>query len=101
MADLHQRRKKWYSRIRSWNGYKQVEKYIPLKTTSKVEARIRHQIVEKHEKDIKEGLEFNFAWLSDSSITKISVKGLKYYIDEYLEKLQLKNTGHIDMLNSL
>ena len=77
MASLKKMRGKYYSRIRKWNGVKQVEKVIPLKTQNKTDARIRHAQVQKHEKDIKAGLEFDFPWFNDeSNITEIKPKRL-------------------------
>ena len=49
MASLRQRKNQYESRIRFWNGYRQTEKTIPLRTDSKVTALIRHKEVEKYE----------------------------------------------------
>jgi len=59
MASLRKRRNIWYSRIQTL-GQKEIN--IPLKTARKVEARLRHAIVEKAEEDIKSGLSFRFPW---------------------------------------
>ena len=63
MATLYKRRKQWVSRISKWNGIKKIITDIPLRTENKIVARTRHQKVEKLEKDIKNGLGFNFSWL--------------------------------------
>jgi|SaaInlStandDraft_4_1057021.scaffolds.fasta_scaffold18199_1 site-specific recombinase XerD len=61
-------------------------KNIPLNTKSKVEARIRHQQVQKVEKDIKDGLDFTFPWYSDSKgCTSIKILVLKDTVNEYLD----------------
>ncbi|MEE9167131.1 MAG: phage integrase N-terminal SAM-like domain-containing protein [Candidatus Neomarinimicrobiota bacterium] len=71
MASLKKRREMWYARVRIWNGFRQIEKQIPLRTKSKTEARVRLSEVEKLENDIKKGTEFSFAWLSGESRTKV------------------------------
>ena len=65
MASLRQRKNQYESRIRFWNGFRQTEKTIPLRTDSKTTALIRHKEVEKCEKDIKNGIEFEFSWLNE------------------------------------
>ena len=62
MAYLKPMRGKYYSIISIWNGVKQSSKTIPLKTKNKTDARLRHQIVEKYENDIKDGLDYLFPW---------------------------------------
>ena len=59
MATLYKRRKQWVARIQKWNGIKQIVSDIPLRTNSKLEARVRFQQVVKLEKDIKNGIKFN------------------------------------------
>ena len=53
------------------HGYKATEKSVPLRTSSKVTARERIAEVNKVEDDIKQGMEFSFPWLSDSTTTKV------------------------------
>ena len=67
MASLKQMRGKYYSRIRQWNGVKQIEKLVPLKTSNKTDARIRNSEVERYENDIKDGMEFEFSWLKENA----------------------------------
>ena len=82
MASLKQMRGKYYSRIRQWNGVKQIERLIPLKTSNKTDARLRHFEVEKYENDIKDGMEYRFAWLSNNCRTKV----VQYTISDAIEK---------------
>ena len=55
----------WYARVQWYEGKSRKEKYVSLKTTSKVTARERFAEVEKVEDDIKEGIEFSFPWIDD------------------------------------
>ena len=59
MASLKQMRGKYYSRIRQWNGVKQIERLIPLKTSNKTDTRIRQAQIEKVERDIKDEIEYD------------------------------------------
>ena len=62
----------WYARVRWYNDNNhEVEKQIPLRTKSKTTARQRLAEVDKDEKYIKAGLEFDFPWLNDDQITSI------------------------------
>lgn len=70
MASIRQIRKKWYARVSLWDGYRQTEKQIPLKTESKTTARIRLAEVNRHEKDIKAGVDVSFAWQNEEGIIK-------------------------------
>lgn len=70
MAGLRKRRNKWYARVSLWDGYRQKEKLIPLKTESKITARIRLAEVNRHEKDIKAGVDVSFAWQNEEGIIK-------------------------------
>ena len=73
MATLRKRRGHWYARVLWYkpNSDRQTERGIPLKTTSKVIARERLSEVNKVESDIKDGINFDFPWLSDSNTTKV------------------------------
>jgi len=71
MATLKKRRNVWYARIRKWNGYKQVEIQIPLKTDSKITARKRLSLINKVESDIKAGMCFSFPWMNESCSLKL------------------------------
>ena len=82
MASLKQMRGKYYSRIRQWNGVKQIERLIPLKTSNKTDARLRQAQIEKVEKDIKDGMEFEFAWLTKNCRTKV----IQFTISDAIEK---------------
>ena len=75
---------KYYSIINKWNGVKNDCEYIALKTSNKTDGRIRHSQVEKVEKDIKNGMKFDFSWLNDEGRTNIKVLTLMDVMDEYL-----------------
>ena len=84
MASLKQRRNKYYARVRSWDGIKQIEKQIPLKTINKTDALERLLIVNKYEKDIKDGIDIEFPWMNESGKTVIVRYTLEKAVDEYL-----------------
>ena len=85
MASLKQMRGKYYSRIRQWNGVKQIERLIPLKTSNKTDARLRHFEVERYEDDIKDGMEFDFPWLkANGGRTKPKTINLSACVDFFI-----------------
>ena len=96
MAGLKRIRGKYYIRVRKWNGYKQVETYIPTKTRLKCEAITRKIEVEKYESDIKDGTiqEFQFkelfGWLNGQGTTKLVKQRLDGAILDYLAYRQTK-----------
>ena len=93
MASLKQMRGKYYSRIRQWNGVKQIEKLIPLKTNNKTDARIRQAQIEKVEKDIKGGMEFEFPWMKENGgKTKVKPLSLSDAIDTFIKHRIKANT---------
>ena len=57
----------WYEK----GATRQTEKSVSLRTSSKVTAHERIAEVNKVEDDIKQGMEFSFPWLSDSTTTKV------------------------------
>ena len=73
MAYLKPMRGKYYSIISLWDGIKQSSSTIPLNTNSKTTARQRHAIVEKHEQDIKKGMEYIFPWQKDGGKTDVKL----------------------------
>ena len=85
MASLTKIRKKWYSRVSLWDGYRQTHKQIPLYTESKVTARVRLEEVNRYEKDIKNGLDYSFAWLNADGRTKIQRITLESTIPQYIK----------------
>ena len=84
MASIRKLRGKWYSRIQIWDGVKQKERLIPLKTSNKTDARVRNAQVEKVEQDIKNGIEYCFSWLSEKSITEVVQNTVESSIAAYL-----------------
>ena len=92
-ATLKPRRKKWYARVR-WSDQKgkRKEKQIPLKTSSKVTARLRLSEVNKVRKDITDGLQFIFPWMTDlGEETKLKRLTVFQAFDEY--QIHRKNDG--------
>ena len=86
MAGLRILRGKWYARSRwSKDGIKH-EKLIPLRTSSKVTARERIAEVNKVEDDIKQGMEFSFPWLSDSTTTKVQRCTIHAAVEQWLSQ---------------
>jgi len=86
MATLRNFRGKWYARSRWSNNGNKSEKLIPLRTSSKVTARERMAEVNKVEKDIKQGMDFIFPWLSDSSKTKVKRFTLQDAVNQWMSK---------------
>ena len=89
MASLINRRGKWYARVLWYeNTGIRKEKQVPLRTKSKVEARIRLSQVEKHRNEIVElsrnGENYNFPWMNDDGILKIDVFTFQDAIDEWI-----------------
>ena len=62
------------------------ENQVPLKTESKVVARERTSVVSKYESDIKAGMDFDFAWMSDDTTTKIKRFTLQDATDLWINK---------------
>ena len=86
MASIRKLRGKWYSRIQIWDGVRQRERLIPLKTSNKTDAKVRNAEIERVESDIKDGMEYNFSWLKDNGgRTSVRVRTLKDVVDEYLD----------------
>ena len=86
MANLRNCRGTWYARSRWSENGRKVEKLTPLKTKSKVTARERIAEVNKVEDDIKQGIEFSFPWLSDSTTTKVQRYTLLDVIERWLSQ---------------
>ena len=107
MAQLRKLRKKWYARVRPWDGKHQGEKLIPLRTESKVEARERLPQVNREEANIKAGMDFSFPWLNQEGITKVVHKTLQETANEFIRSRRVyglaENTiaRNINSLNAL
>ena len=86
MATLKSRRGVWYARVQWWLGKSRKDKQIPLRTKSKVTAHERLAEVNKVEGDIKQGIEFIFPWLSDSSKTKVKRFTLQDAVNQWMSK---------------
>tara|TARA_B100002052_G_scaffold245543_1_gene231357 strand:- start:57 stop:1184 length:1128 start_codon:yes stop_codon:yes gene_type:complete len=71
MAQLKPFREVWYARSRWRVDGVRKEKLTPLKTKSKVIARERLVLVNRVESDIKNGMEFDFPWMTDDSEIKV------------------------------
>jgi site-specific recombinase XerD len=86
MATLKPRRGVWYASVQWWLGKSRKEKQIPLRTKSKVTAYEMLAEVNKVEDDIKQGMEFTFPWLSDSSKTKVKRFTLQDAVNQWMSK---------------
>ena len=90
MATLVKRRKQYVSRIQKWNGIKQISTYIPLRTSKKDTAVVRHHKVEKSENHIKTGIikkhQFNgyFEWLNDKGESKLTLLTLSEASEQFI-----------------
>ena len=105
MAGLSKRRDKYYARIRKWNGIKEDEIQIPLRSTFKAVALellkdLRYG-VNKFEADIKSGvigsdmasLKKLFPWLNEAGTSTIVQMTVSEAVEEYLHcsKVALSN----------
>lgn len=99
MAGIKILRNKYYARVRKWDGIKQVEKLIPLKTSNRTEALERRLQVNRLEKDIKQGIDFSFAWMNESGKISVVRYTLGKAVEEYLiaRKAEKLRTGTIDI----
>ena len=86
MASLKNRRGSWYARVRSYDNGIEKEVQVPLRTSSKVTARERLSEINKVEKDIKQGMEFSFPWLSDSATTKVRRYTILDVVEQWLNQ---------------
>ena len=86
MASLKNRRDSWYARVLWYEEKRKREKQIPLRTSSKVTARERIAEVNKVEDDIKQGMEFSFPWLSDSTTTKVQRYTVLDAVEQWLSQ---------------
>ena len=87
MATLKSRRCVWYARVKWYEqGAKyQKEKQVPLRTKSKVTARERLAVVNKVEGDIKEGINFKFPWLDESTLVRVKRFTINDAVDEWIK----------------
>lgn len=89
MATLKKRRDKWYARVLWYdNTGKKKEKQIPLRTESKVVARVRESQVNKHRDEIIElyykGEIYSFPWMNEDGILKVSRFTIQDAVNEWL-----------------
>lgn len=99
MASLRKRRDKYYARVRKWDGVKQVEKLIPLKTSNRIEALERLLQVNRLEEDIKDGIDFSFAWMNENQKMEVIRFTLGKAVDGYLKarKAEKLRIGTLDI----
>ena len=88
MASLRKRRGTWYARVQWYEkgATRQTEKSVSLRTSSKVTAHERIAEVNKVEDDIKQGMEFSFPWLSDSTTTKVQRFTIHDAVEQWLSQ---------------
>jgi len=89
MATLKLRRAKWFSRVTWYDKTgRRKEVQIPLRTKSKVEARLRHSQVEKYRSEIIElylkGEKYDFPWMNEDGELKIISFNFQMAIEEWL-----------------
>lgn len=99
MAGLRKMGKCWYARISLWDGFRQSEKLIPLKTVNRIEALERQLIVNKFENDIKNGIDIDFPWMNEKGKIVVVRYTLEKAIDKYLNARITENLrkGTIDI----
>lgn len=88
--NLTKRREKWYVRVYYRQNGKNKEKLIPLRTSSKVTARARALEVRKVEPDIKQGIEFDFPWLTKEVRTKVRLFSIQDAVNQWIAKREGK-----------
>ena len=88
--NLTKRREKWYVRVYYRQNEKNKEKLIPLRTSSKVTARARALEVRKVEQDIKQGIEFDFPWLTKEVRTKVKRFTIQDAVNQWMAKREGK-----------
>ena len=88
--NLTKRREKWYVRVYYRQNGKNKEKLIPLRTSSKVTARARVLEVRKVEQDIKQGIEFDFPWLTKEVRTKVRRFTIQDAVNQWMAKREGK-----------
>ena len=88
--NLTKRREKWYVRVYYRQNGKNKEKLIPLRTSSKVIARTRALEVRKVEPDIKQGIEFDFPWLTKEVRTKVRLFSIQDAVNQWIAKREGK-----------
>lgn len=84
MAGLRKFNNSYYARVRKWDGSKQSERLIPLKTSKKTDAIERLLQINRVERDIKNGIDFSFPWLNEKGRLEVKRYTLKTAIEEYL-----------------
>ena len=88
MASMRRVKNTWFARVIIWDGHKQREKTISLNTSDKATGRIRLAEINRNEKDIKDGINIEFAWQNDDGETKVLEYSLDLAVDEYLGYLK-------------
>tara|TARA_Y100001973_G_C5160434_1_gene313213 strand:+ start:243 stop:1376 length:1134 start_codon:yes stop_codon:yes gene_type:complete len=109
MATLIKHGNQYCSKIQKWNGIKQIATKIPLRTNIKSTAIVRHKIVEKSEKHIKEGIiikhQFNeyFGWLNNKGTSTLKLLTLDEAVIQFLNtyKTNVANSSYKRMIISL
>jgi len=88
---LRKRRNQYVARIRTWNGYKEKEIAIPLRTDKKDIALINMTEIKALEQDIKKGvilpIQFKeyFKWLNDDRTSKLVLLSVEVAKNQFVE----------------
>ncbi|MBC8403517.1 MAG: hypothetical protein ISR95_06900 [Candidatus Marinimicrobia bacterium] len=88
MAGLRFLKGKFYARVRYSNNGRYSEKLVPLRTDSKVEARVRLNQVKKVEADLKSSIDYSFPWMNAEGELNVKIISIQDCIDEYLKYLK-------------
>ena len=88
MSSLRQQGRYFYVRIIRQAGLKPREVKIPLKTTEQRDAFLRKREVDKHEAEIKAGIDVQFPWLLEPVGGETPTLTLKEGIKRYLTARQ-------------
>ena len=96
MKNLRKIKGNWYYRLKIWNGVKEKETPIPLKTKNKTDAIRRAKIVLDNADDLKSGViqkfqwEEYFPWLNDTGTSILVKRSVQDIIPDYLAYRQTK-----------
>lgn len=84
MAGLRLLKGKYYARVHMPQGVRPRERKIPLKTDQEREAVIRLAEVDRVETYLKQGEDWDFPWMNDTTVTKPSVYTLDEAANDFL-----------------
>ena len=105
MATLVKHRNQYLSKIRKWNGIKQVTTHIPLRTDKKSVALVRHTKVTQSEQHIKDDsiskhqFKSYFEWLNDEGTSVLKQFTLSEAMNQFVNAHKVNvSKGSIDRI---